>query len=106
MQQYSTKQKQLVLAHLSSHTHKQTSIYYGIHLSMVYKWQYSRDKILSTNLKAFKPGACTTSMHLLIEQQVHQEAMQEGRDGICVTLAGIAQKMRLRTAVDDTLFKA
>ena len=97
-------QKQVVLAHLSSHTHKQTSLYYGIHLSMVYKWQYSRDKILSTNLKGIKPGAGRTSMHPLMEQQVHQEAMQERRDGICVTLAGIAQNMRL--AVVDTLFKA
>ena len=65
---------------------------------MVYKWQYSRDKILSANLKGIKPGAGRTSMHPLIEQQVHQEAMQERRDGICVTLAGIAQNMR--TAVE------
>ena len=71
---------------------------------MVYKWQYSRDKILSINVKAIKPGAGRTSMHPLIEQQVHQEAQQGKGDGICVTLAGIAQNMRM--AVDDVLLKA
>ena len=100
-QQYSIKQKQLVLAFLTTHTHKQTSLHYGIHISMVYKWNYSRDKIASTKLSSIKSGSGRKSFYPVIEKQIHEEALQSRSQGICVTLVGIAQNMRL--AIKDIL---
>ena len=102
--QYTTRQKQTVLSYLTTHTPKETSIHYGIHISMVYKWNYSKDKINQAGKKAVKPGAGRKPMHPEIEQLVHEQAMQSRREGICVTLSGLAQSMRM--AVQDPSFKA
>jgi hypothetical protein len=71
---------------------------------MVCKWRHSTDKILATPHKAISPGAGRKPIHPLIEQQVHESSIQARKDGICVTLAGIAQSMR--TAVQDPTFKS
>ncbi len=71
---------------------------------MVYKWQHARGKINQADKKAIKPGAGRKTLHAELEQQVHDQAMQARREGICVTLAGIAQSMRM--AVQDPFFKA
>jgi hypothetical protein len=49
-------------------------------------------------------AAIWKSQHAAQEQLVHEQAMQSRKDGICVTLAGISQDMRI--AVGDALFKA
>ena len=71
---------------------------------MVYKWRQARDKIQQSLSKAIKPGAGRKSLYPAIEEQVHQQAVQSRRQGICVTLASIAQSMRV--VVGDPLFKA
>jgi hypothetical protein len=87
----SYKQKQLVLEHLLAHTPKQTSIHHGIHLSMVYKWAI--DKIHATH-KSNQTRNWKEPMHpTYIEQKVHESSIQARKDGICVTLAGIAHRV-------------
>jgi transposase len=103
-QQYTTSQKKRVLAHLALNDHKSTANHFGIHLSMVYKWQAKKDTILSSSLESIKPGSGRRAMFPLIEFHIHQEAIQSRRQGICVTLEGIAQSMR--NAVDEAHFKA
>jgi hypothetical protein len=70
---------------------------------MVYKWQYDYPS-KQEGKKAIKPGVGRKPLYPMIESQTHQLALQSMRDGICVTLAGIAQSMR--NALDDPLFKA
>jgi transposase len=65
--QYTTRQKQTVLSYLTTHTPKETSIHHGIHISMVYKWNYSKDKINQASKKAVKPGAGRKPKHKDIE---------------------------------------
>jgi hypothetical protein len=60
---------------------------------MVYKWHYDGNKITQADKKAIRPGAERKPLYPMIESQAHQEALQSRRDGICVTLAGIAQSM-------------
>jgi hypothetical protein len=60
--------RQTVLSYLTTHTPKETSKHYGIHISMVYKWNYSKDKINQAGKKAVKPGAGMKPMHPEIEQ--------------------------------------
>jgi hypothetical protein len=63
---------------------------------------------MESSPKAIKPGAGRKSMHPLIEQQVHQESMNSRREGICVTLASIAERMRTEVLAQLplSLFKA
>lgn len=55
--QYNTLEKRPVLEYLQTHTPKETALHFGIHLSMVYKWRYKSESILSANERSVKPGA-------------------------------------------------
>mgnify|MGYP002810379139 CR=1 FL=1 len=66
---------------------------------MDYKWQHARGKINQADKKAIKPGAGRKTLHEELEQQVHDQAIQARREGICVTLAGIALSMRKKRAI-------
>jgi hypothetical protein len=60
---------------------------------MVYKWNFSKDKIHQAGMKAVKPGAGRKPMHPEIEQLVHKQAMQS-RCYKCRLKDGYAKMMK------------
>jgi hypothetical protein len=67
---------------------------------MVYKWNYSKDKINQAGKKAVKPGAGRKTMHPEIEQLVHEQAMKS-RSYKCRLKDGYAMMMKAYTGEID-----
>ena len=109
-QQYTYKQKRLVLAYSTTHTNKETCSHFGIHKSLLSKWKKDSDKILSSpiNPKSIKPGAGRHAMYPVIEERVHQWALESRREGVSLTYSALKDEMReaVSLAHPSSTFKA
>jgi hypothetical protein len=60
---FTVAQKLKLLNECENNSYKQVSIKHSIHLSMLYKWQLVKDKLLTTNKRARSIGSERKAMH-------------------------------------------
>ena len=93
-QQYTVEKKLKVIKYHKYHSNKQTALHFNISKSLVSKWTRDQVKLRAAGKKQIKIGSGRRPFYPHQEKQVYERALQERKDGCCVSYASMARDMR------------
>ena len=97
-QQYTVEKKLKVIDYHKTHTNKQTALHFGIHKSLVSKWRKAEVKLRAARKRQIKLGSGRRAKYAEEEKMVYERAVEERKQGCCVSYASMARDMRERLA--------
>jgi transposase-like protein len=77
---FTVAQKLKILNECENYSYREVSIKHSIHLSMLYKWQLVKDKLLTTNKRLV--GSGRKAMHPVQEEQLFNKLKEWRKDPV------------------------
>jgi hypothetical protein len=101
---FTVAQKLKILKECENTSYKEVSIIHSIHLSMLYKWQVVKEKLLTTNKRVRSIGSGRKAMHPNQEEELFDKLKELRREGVPVAYCHLMTAMR--ELVTSETFKA
>jgi hypothetical protein len=101
---FTVAQKLKLLNECENYSYKEIAIKHSIHLSMLYKWQLVKDKLLTTNKRTRSIGSGRKAMHPEKEEELFNKLKEWRKEGVPVAYSHLIVEMR--ELVENETFKA